>query len=82
MNENYSGGFMERFCEWDKEGEFLALKCKDLRKTLEAEAALRGWEGYIFNVYLGRAPKDVQEKHYIRKGISEKDLQGASRCPD
>jgi hypothetical protein len=32
---------------------------------------------YILNAYLGRAPKGVQEKHSIRKGISEEDLQKA-----
>lgn len=47
---------------------------KGLRRTLESEAAARGWEGYAFNRYLGRAPGSIAERHYIAVGSKLVDL--------
>lgn len=54
----------------------LRIKVTDLRKTLETEAIMRGWSGYVFNRYLGRAPHkdDVQAQSYILVGTHLQDL--------
>lgn len=52
----------------------LRLEPKGLRRTLESEAASRGWEGYAFNRYLGRAPGSIAERHYIAVGGKLVDL--------
>ena len=71
---SYNHAFQRFLGEWDKEGRYSGLTPKCLRKTLESEATLRGWEGYAFNRYMGRAPQTIQEKHYIGKGVSQAQL--------
>lgn len=52
----------------------LKLEPKGLRRTLESEAARRGWAGYAFNRFLGRAPGSIAERHYISVGSDLVDL--------
>jgi integrase len=50
------------------------LEPKGLRRTLESEAASRGWEGYAFNRFLGRSPASIAERHYIAVGPKLMDI--------
>jgi hypothetical protein len=60
--------------EWDKDGKYAGLTARSLRRTLESEAAIRGWTGFAFNRYMGRAAQTIQEKHYVGKGVSQEQL--------
>lgn len=71
----YSRKFGSLFKKWDEQKKFESLTCKSLRKTLETQAEIHGWSGYIFNAYLGRAPRSVQERHYIQAGLTEEQKQ-------
>ncbi|MCB9783975.1 MAG: site-specific integrase [Candidatus Omnitrophica bacterium] len=76
----YNAAFKELLSEWDRDKEFTKITSRWLRKTLEAEADFRGWEGHAFNRYMGRAPQNVQQKHYQRKAIPESQLQEMFRA--
>jgi len=38
---------------------------RGLRRTLPSEAKLAGWDGFALERYLGHAPRDVTERHYV-----------------
>lgn len=75
---NYAKAVARSLKRWNSS---LKLEPKGLRRTLETEAALRGWSGYAFNRYLGRAPGSipgtpgaVAERHYIAVGTKLVDM--------
>lgn len=65
--DGYAKAVERHLKRWGQAGK---IKVTDFRKTLESEATRRGWKGYIFNRYCGRAPRrdDVQAQSYIAVG--------------
>ena len=67
----YSAMVTTSLAKWS---EGRKVEPRGLRRTLPSEAKLEGWDGFALERYLGHAPRDITERHYL--SLSESQILG------